>query len=80
MFGGSDVRVADYAIYGSPELAANVARVLPDGLIADVDRASWTVPPVLSTVRELGSVPWEETLRRLPGTSWHRPCARRQAS
>ena len=41
-------------------LAANVARVLPAGLIADVDRSSWTVPPVFSTVRELGSVPWED--------------------
>ena len=41
-------------------LAANVARVLPDGLIADVDRSSWTVPPVFSTMRELGSVPWED--------------------
>ena len=41
-------------------LAANLARVLPAGLIADVDRASWTVPPVFSTVRELGSVPWED--------------------
>ena len=41
-------------------MAANVARVLPAGLIADVDRASWTVPPVFSTVRELGSVPWED--------------------
>ena len=41
-------------------LAANVARVLPNGLIADVDRSSWTVPPVFSTVRELGSVPWED--------------------
>ena len=41
-------------------LAAHVARVLPAGLIADVDRASWTVPPVFSTVRELGSVPWED--------------------
>ena len=41
-------------------LAANVARVLPDGLIADVARSSWTVPPVFSTVRELGSVPWED--------------------
>jgi len=41
-------------------LAANVARVLPAGFIADVDRASWTVPPVFSTVRELGSVPWED--------------------
>ena len=41
-------------------LAANVARVLPAGLIADVNRSSWTVPPVFSTVRELGSVPWED--------------------
>ena len=41
-------------------LAANVARVLPAGLIADVDRASWTVPPVFSTVRALGSGPWED--------------------
>lgn len=41
-------------------LAANVARVLPAGLIADVDRSSWTVPPVFSTVRQLGSVPWED--------------------
>ncbi|WP_167149590.1 phosphoribosylformylglycinamidine cyclo-ligase [Actinomyces sp. ZJ308] len=41
-------------------LAANVARVLPAGLIADIDRASWAVPPVFSTVRELGSVPWED--------------------
>ena len=41
-------------------LAANLARVLPAGLIADVDRASWTVPPVFSIVRELGSVPWED--------------------
>ena len=41
-------------------LASNVARVLPAGLIADVDRASWTVPPVFSIVRELGSVPWED--------------------
>ena len=41
-------------------LAATVARVLPAGLIADVDRSSWMVPPVFTTVRELGSVPWED--------------------
>lgn len=28
MFGGPDIRVADYACYGTPELAANVARAL----------------------------------------------------
>ncbi|CAM3190056.1 phosphoribosylformylglycinamidine cyclo-ligase [Actinomyces slackii] len=41
-------------------LAANLARVLPAGLVAGVDRASWQVPPVFSTIRELGQVPWED--------------------
>ncbi|QTE31232.1 phosphoribosylformylglycinamidine cyclo-ligase [Pengzhenrongella sicca] len=39
-------------------LAANLARVLPVGLAATVDRASWTIPPVFELVRGLGSVPW----------------------
>jgi phosphoribosylformylglycinamidine cyclo-ligase len=38
-------------------LAANLARVLPQGVVATVDRASWDVPAVFRTVRELGSVP-----------------------
>jgi len=38
-------------------LAANLARVLPAGTVATVDRASWEVPAVFRTVRELGSVP-----------------------
>lgn len=38
-------------------LAANLARVLPTGLVARVDRASWEVPPVFRLVRDLGSVP-----------------------
>ena len=29
-------------------LASNLARVLPPGLVADVDRASWTVPPIFA--------------------------------
>ncbi|HEX5333282.1 MAG TPA: phosphoribosylformylglycinamidine cyclo-ligase [Cellulomonas sp.] len=41
-------------------LAANVARVLPAGLVADVDRASWTLPPVFGLVQALGSVPWSD--------------------
>ncbi len=41
-------------------LAANLARVLPGGLVADVDRASWTVPPVFSLVQRLGQVPWSD--------------------
>ncbi|WP_369370662.1 phosphoribosylformylglycinamidine cyclo-ligase [Promicromonospora sp. Populi] len=38
-------------------LAANLARVLPAGLVATVDRASWEVPAVFRMVRELGGVP-----------------------
>ena len=41
-------------------LAANLARVLPAGTIADVDRSGWVVPPVFDLVRRLGSVPWED--------------------
>jgi phosphoribosylformylglycinamidine cyclo-ligase len=41
-------------------LAANLARVLPAGLVADLDRASWTVPPVFELVRSLGQVPWTD--------------------
>lgn len=46
-------------------LAANLARVLPAGLLADVDRASWTVPPVFELVRRLGDVPWGDLERTL---------------
>ena len=38
-------------------LAANLARVLPAGLVGVVDRGSWDVPPVFRLVRELGGVP-----------------------
>jgi len=41
-------------------LAANLARVLPKGLSASVDRASWTVPAVFDVVRGLGQVPWSD--------------------
>ncbi|QAY69265.1 phosphoribosylformylglycinamidine cyclo-ligase [Xylanimonas protaetiae] len=38
-------------------LAANLARVLPTGLVATVDRSSWDVPAVFGLVRTLGQVP-----------------------
>jgi len=41
-------------------LAANLARVLPQGVVATVDRASWEVPAVFRTVRELGGVPRQD--------------------
>ena len=41
-------------------LAANLARVLPAGLAADVERSSWQVPAVFEMVRSLGGVPWSD--------------------
>ncbi|MCV2395274.1 phosphoribosylformylglycinamidine cyclo-ligase [Actinotalea sp. M2MS4P-6] len=41
-------------------LAANLARVLPAGLVATVDRGTWAVPPVFELVRGLGQVPWDD--------------------
>jgi len=38
-------------------LAANLARVLPAGLVGGVARGSWTVPPVFGLVQRLGGVP-----------------------
>src|SRR5690606_14279678 len=46
-------------------LAANLARVLPAGLVGVVDRASWDVPPVFRLVRELGDVPRGDLERTL---------------
>ena len=46
-------------------LAANLARVLPEGFVAGVDRAAWTVPPVFDVVRALGGVPWSDLERTL---------------
>lgn len=40
-------------------LAANLARVLPPGLEAGVDRRSWVVPPVFDWVRRVGGIGWD---------------------
>ena len=37
-------------------LAANLARVLPSGLAADIDRRSWTPQPIFALIREVGGV------------------------
>jgi phosphoribosylformylglycinamidine cyclo-ligase len=44
-------------------LAGNLARVLPDGVTAVVDRATWTPQPIFGLVRELGAVPRAELER-----------------
>jgi len=54
----SQVRAFSHVTGGG--LAANLARVLPPGLIAQIDRSTWQVPAVFDVVRRLGSVPWAD--------------------
>ena len=44
-------------------LASNIARVIPDGLDAEVDRGTWTMPPVFAYISERGGVSREEMER-----------------
>lgn len=44
-------------------LAANLARVLPRGLTATLERATWTPPPVFTVLAELGRVPQDDLER-----------------
>jgi len=46
-------------------LAANLARVLPVGLRATLDRGTWSPLPVFGVVRDLGSVPVPDLERTL---------------
>lgn len=46
-------------------LAANLVRVLPDGVVARLDRGSWTPPPVFGLVGALGGVARDELERTL---------------
>jgi len=41
-------------------LAANVARVIPEGVAARVARDAWALPAVFSVVQAAGSVPWSD--------------------
>lgn len=46
-------------------LAANLARVLPAGLAATIDRGTWTPPAVFDVVARLGNVPRADLERTL---------------
>ncbi len=46
-------------------LAANLARVLPAGTLATVERGSWTLPAIFPLVQQLGSVPLDDLERTL---------------
>ena len=44
---------------------ANLARVLPQGLEARVDRSSWRIPPIFRVIGQLGKVPQADLERTL---------------
>ena len=44
-------------------ITENLPRILPRGMNAVVDLASWTVPPLFEHLQSLGAVPQEEMLR-----------------
>ncbi|MGJ9403002.1 phosphoribosylformylglycinamidine cyclo-ligase [Arthrobacter sp. KK5.5] len=46
-------------------LAANLARVLPQGLMATIDRSTWELPAIFKLVAELGGVPQPDLERTL---------------
>ncbi len=52
---GIDIHALSHVTGGG--LAANLARVLPQGVFARVDRATWSPPAVFRTIGELGRVP-----------------------
>jgi len=60
---GLDVHALSHVTGGG--LAANLARVLPQGVLARLDRSSWTPPAVFSTVGALGQVPRADLERTL---------------
>lgn len=54
----SEVRTFCHVTGGG--LAGNMARIMPEGLVADMDRATWTPGPVFRTIAELGRVSRDE--------------------
>ncbi|MBD2757909.1 phosphoribosylformylglycinamidine cyclo-ligase [Yimella sp. cx-573] len=52
---GVDIRALSHVTGGG--LAANVARVLPKGVTAVMDRSTWTPAPIFTVIGELGKVP-----------------------
>src|SRR5262249_52318244 len=60
---GIDVHALSHVTGGG--LAANLARVLPTGTFARLDRATWTPPAVFQLVQDLGKVPRHDLERTL---------------
>ncbi len=60
---GVDVHALSHVTGGG--LAANLARVLPPGLHARLDRSTWSPPAVFDVIRDLGRVPAPDLERTL---------------
>ena len=60
---GIDIHALSHITGGG--LAANLARVLPQGAFARLDRSTWTPPAVFEVVRDLGQVPIADLERTL---------------
>jgi phosphoribosylformylglycinamidine cyclo-ligase len=60
---GADLRALAHVTGGG--VAANLARVLPVGLLATVDRGTWTPPAIVELVARLGRVPRADLERTL---------------
>jgi phosphoribosylformylglycinamidine cyclo-ligase len=56
-----EVRALSHVTGGG--LTANLARVLPDGLAATIDRSTWTVPAIFELIADRGGVAAEEMER-----------------
>jgi phosphoribosylformylglycinamidine cyclo-ligase len=56
-----DVRALAHITGGG--LIDNVARVLPDGLVAEIERRTWTPPPIFTALQSVGGIHPEEMWR-----------------
>lgn len=56
----AECEVHTYSHVTGGGLAANLARVIPEGLTAELDRGTWTPAPVFRTIASLGKVAQEE--------------------
>jgi phosphoribosylformylglycinamidine cyclo-ligase len=63
--GSPDIGIRAFAHVTGGGLAANLDRVLPDGLGAHIDRGSWSPPPIFHLVGGVGAVERAELERTL---------------
>jgi phosphoribosylformylglycinamidine cyclo-ligase len=62
---GAELPLRGFSHVTGGGLAANLARVLPQGLLATVDRSTWELPAIFKLVAELGGVPQPDLERTL---------------